>query len=192
MMNAMDMAQEIIRLSALCEAKDDQLSETQQKLKESEAECLEQARLNGMGSEREARLIAENAELTRKLAEQHKSALQKYNECEGDSETDPLERLRFFCSCSMRNRDWIDVERFFNDVSQLLEEAKRQAAPKDTARIDWIEQQLFGHRWDGVVGSGSRTYWTIQPGWRHVVKNMEGVSFREAIDKAMLAAAPQP
>ncbi len=37
------------------------------RLTESEAECLEQARLNGMGSEREARLMARVAELEREL-----------------------------------------------------------------------------------------------------------------------------
>lgn len=37
--------------------------------------------------------------------------------CEGDKESDPLERLRFFCSLAMGKQDWLDVEKFFDDIS---------------------------------------------------------------------------
>jgi hypothetical protein len=42
--------------------------EAEKKLAEVEAECLEQARLNGAGSERDARLLAKLAEVERKVA----------------------------------------------------------------------------------------------------------------------------
>jgi len=37
-----------------------------------------------------------------------------------DPEDNPLERLRFFCSLAMAGQDWIDVEPFFNDVTERL------------------------------------------------------------------------
>lgn len=45
-----------------------------------------------------------------------KTALDRFNECEGDKEPDPLERLRFFCSLAMNGQDWLDVEQFFDAV----------------------------------------------------------------------------
>lgn len=55
-------------------------------------------------------------ELTEFRKTQGETALAQYTECDGDSETDPLERLRFFCSCAMKGQNWLDVERFFNDI----------------------------------------------------------------------------
>lgn len=43
-----------------------------------------------------------------------------------DEETDPVERLRFFCSIAMNGQDWLDVEKFFDDV--IAERAKKDAA----------------------------------------------------------------
>ena len=49
-----------------------------------------------------------------------KTALERFYECQGDEENDPLERLRFFCSLAMNGQDWIDVEPFFDDVQTML------------------------------------------------------------------------
>ena len=35
---------------------------------------------------------------------------------DGWAESDPLERLRFFCSLAITGQDWIDIEQFFNDL----------------------------------------------------------------------------
>ena len=45
-----------------------------------------------------------------------KTALQRFTECDGWEELDPIERLRFFCSCAMTGQDWLDVEQFFDEV----------------------------------------------------------------------------
>lgn len=50
-------------------------------------------------------------------------ALQRYKECGGDEESDPVERLRFYCSLAMSGQDWLDVEPFFG---ALLAEARKQ------------------------------------------------------------------
>ena len=45
------------------------------------------------------------------------TAKARFNRVGGHDETDPIERLRFFCSIAMsRQQDWLDVEPFFNDV----------------------------------------------------------------------------
>lgn len=58
----------------------------------------------------------------------------------------------------------------------------------DAQRLDWLERKLFDKRWNGVLDSGSRTDWTIQRGYRHVVQQMEGRTFREAVDTAIKAS----
>ena len=46
-----------------------------------------------------------------------KTSLERYNAAmEGTIETDPIERLRFFCSIALTGRDWFDVEQFFYDI----------------------------------------------------------------------------
>jgi hypothetical protein len=46
------------------------------------------------------------------------SALDRFKECGGDGEPDPLERLRFFCSLAMNAQDWLDSEQFFDDLNK--------------------------------------------------------------------------
>lgn len=56
-----------------------------------------------------------------------KTAKQRYDELEVDKEeTDPLERLRAFCSLAMSGEDWLDVEPFFDAVK-----AQRDTGLKD-------------------------------------------------------------
>lgn len=45
-----------------------------------------------------------------------KSNLQKFYDLRADEISDPLERLRFFCSLCMNQEDWIEVELFFSDI----------------------------------------------------------------------------
>lgn len=45
-----------------------------------------------------------------------RTTLERFRECGGNEEPDPVERLRFFCSLAMSGQDWLDVEAFFDDV----------------------------------------------------------------------------
>lgn len=56
--------------------------------------------------------------MTALAAEPEPTALQEFNKCGGHEETSPLERLRFFCSLSMSGQDWLDVEPFFDALSE--------------------------------------------------------------------------
>jgi hypothetical protein len=53
--------------------------------------------------------------------EQH-PARQRFDDTGGREEPDPVERLRFFCSLAMNKQDWLDVEAFFDDVLDQLEQ----------------------------------------------------------------------
>lgn len=69
--------------------------------------------------------------------------------------------------------------------SQLTAATERaEKAEADAARIDWLEGALFDKRWNGVIDSGSRNYWRIHSGHRHATANMQGTTFRAAIDAA--------
>ena len=48
--------------------------------------------------------------------QQPKTALEKYNELIGGLPILPIERLRFFLSLSLKGQDWLDVEKFIDDV----------------------------------------------------------------------------
>jgi myosin heavy subunit len=62
--------------------------------------------------------------------------------------------------------------------------AERDELRRDAERLDLIAQ-LFEHKWNGVIDSGSRTDWSLVGPYRHVVAKMEGKTFREAIDAAL-------
>jgi hypothetical protein len=61
-------------------------------------------------------------------------------------------------------------------VAELEAEAKR---------LDFVESRLFGKSWNGVIDSGSRTYWRIASDHRHITQKMVGHTFRDALDNAM-------
>jgi len=72
--------------------------------------------------------------------------------------------------------------------AQLQEENTQQAAliercEKDVARINWLET-LFVKSWNGAIDSGSVTYWRLADDFRHRLQNMNGETFRDAIDAA--------
>ena len=49
--------------------------------------------------------------------EPKETALQQYNALTVDSvDPDPIERLRFFLSLSLKGQDWLDVEKFIDDL----------------------------------------------------------------------------
>lgn len=58
------------------------------------------------------------AALKEAIKNQSKSALAEFTDCAGSDETDPIERLRFFCSLAMKGQDWLDVEPFFEAIKQ--------------------------------------------------------------------------
>jgi len=49
-----------------------------------------------------------------------KSTIEKFKDLYGDLEESPLERLRFFCSLALNSEDWLDCEKFFDDLEQEL------------------------------------------------------------------------
>lgn len=55
-----------------------------------------------------------------------KTAKERFAECGGAEEASPLERLRFFCSLSMKIQDWMDVEPFFDDLAACIQAAEAQ------------------------------------------------------------------
>lgn len=62
--------------------------------------------------------------------------------------------------------------------------ALRKRAEEAEARLAWIERWLFEHKWNGVIDSGSRTYWYIAGNFRHITAKMVGDTFEAAIDAA--------
>ncbi len=67
------------------------------------------------------------------------SAMQQFNACDGGSEGDPVERLRFFCSLAMCGRDWFDVEPFFDAIKEK---------PLDTAPVQPESEITYAHKSD--------------------------------------------
>jgi hypothetical protein len=57
----------------------------------------------------------------------------------------------------------------------------------DAERLDFLEHKLFGKKWNGVIDSGSKTYWQIWSGYQHITQVMVGHTFRQAIDAARAA-----
>lgn len=79
------------------------------------------------------------------------TALQRFNECDGDTETDPLERLRFFCSLAMRGQDWLDVEPFFDAVKAaaptVVEPDVPETACWNRRPVAWLSTDCIGERY---------------------------------------------
>lgn len=68
--------------------------------------------------------------------------------------------------------------------------------PDDVALLDWLKDNLFTHRWNGVVGPGCAVHWHVAPDFRHKQADLidssgPGGDFRAAIKAAMIAASQQ-
>jgi hypothetical protein len=61
-----------------------------------------------------ALILMRQADEIERLRSQGGTAKERFDECLGGQEPDPLERLRFFCSLAMTGQDWLDVEVFFD------------------------------------------------------------------------------
>ena len=70
------------------------------------------------------------------------NAKEKYDkfmaECE---EPDPIERLRFFCSLAMGGKNWIDVEKFFDDLIAERKAIRAEALEEAAKVCDWYTKQ---------------------------------------------------
>jgi hypothetical protein len=76
-----------------------------------------------------------------------------------------------------------DKEAFEAYTAPLL--ARIAELEADAKRLDFVEGRLFGKSWNGVIDSGSRTYWRIASDHRHITQKMVGHTFRDALDNAM-------
>jgi hypothetical protein len=97
------LERQLAEFKALCADKSGAIQRMKLVIAEMEAEIIEQCRLHGIGSEREASLMAQVAALTSRPSQythnERKTTLQRYTEAmEGSVGTEPdaLERLRFF------------------------------------------------------------------------------------------------
>lgn len=68
-----------------------------------------------------------------------------------------------------------------------------EALRKDAERLDWLRDNLFTHKWNGVVGPGCSVQWQITPDYRFRQRELSETSgvmvgdFRRAIDAARSA-----
>ena len=69
----------------------------------------------------------------------------------------------------------------------LQKAAEIERLKLDAERLDFLEHNLFGKKWNGVIDSGSKTYWQIWSGYQHITHAMVGHTFRQAIDAARAA-----
>jgi len=71
------------------------------------------------------------------------TAKARFNRVGGHDETDPIERLRFFCSIAMsRQQDWLDVEPFFNDVIAERDALGALVSDLDESSSYWSEYEV--------------------------------------------------
>jgi hypothetical protein len=73
------------------------------------------------------------------------------------------------------------------EVAIKKADAENAALLLDAERLDFLEHKLFGKKWNGVIDSGSKTYWQIWSGYLHITHAMVGHTFRQAIDAARAA-----
>ena len=94
-------------------------------------------------------------------------AIDRFHKCGGDSEQDPIERLRLFCSIAMNGQDWLDVEQFFDALRQQQSEpvaCEKMRFALENCRLlaarhrkeDWALLILGFCAEGGVVGSVTR------------------------------------
>lgn len=75
-----------------------------------------------------------------------------------------------------------------------------EAAERDSQRLDWLRDNLFVNRWNGVVGKGCAVQWSVAPDYRFKSRELTDQSgiaagdFRRAIDnqRASIASEAKP
>lgn len=58
---------------------------------------------------------------------------------------EPIERLRFFCSLTMKGQVWLDIEPFFNDVNNELAQANATIAALQAKLEEEDGQEVVGY-----------------------------------------------
>ncbi len=159
------------------------------RLAESEAECLEQSRLNGMGSEREARLMARVAELERELESNDEYVLRiEHNNHSLRKELvasqHQVQQLREALWWIRETATGSELQKCIEALSLPHDITELDALKKDADRLNQLAT-LFERKWNGVVGSGGYYHWHLVGPYRHVVAKMKGETFGEAIDEAI-------
>ena len=89
-----------------------------------------------------------------------------------------------------------DVVTTINTLGQMADQLRTRLAEveKDAARLDWLRDNLFVHKWNGVVGSGCTVQWQVAPDFRFRQRELTENSgimagdFRRAVDAAIDAA----
>lgn len=61
-----------------------------------------------------------------------------------DEEGNPVERLRFFLSLALKGQDWIDVEKFIDDVSNHIAKAEQRVVEAIVAMLQQKHRNCFG------------------------------------------------
>ncbi len=106
-------------------------------------------------------------------------ALERFNATEGVGELDAIERLRFFCSLSMRGQDWLDVEPFFDALSKPPIAApagddRSRASEADTRRLDWLDSQREAY---GFADVHEGNVWEIRGAYGSIRQAIDHESF---------------
>ena len=97
------------------------------------------------------------------------TAKARFDNAGGHEETDPIERLRFFCSKAMSGQDWLDVEPFFDapiaepgtlaaklaelegQTENLLSACHRLALELECLLLDTKDSALVSRWWDSAM-----------------------------------------
>lgn len=83
-----------------------------------------------------------------------------------------------------------------DDTALFRKDAEREVAGlrNDAARLDWLRDKLFEHKWNGVVGKGCAVQWQVAGDFRFTQRELTddsgiaGGDFRRAVDRAMAAS----
>lgn len=128
------------------------------------------------------------------------SAMERFEQHEGYSVQDPVERLRFFCSLAMNGQDWLDVEQFFDALRRQQGEAV--AWLYESKNLYWVSSIRDKDKSEGVTETPlyREAAPQVPEGWKLVpvepVKpaNVLTPFWEQAMRgyRFVLAAAPEP
>jgi hypothetical protein len=113
-------------------------------------------------------------------------ALERFKECDGFGEPDAIERLRFFCSCALRNQDWLDIEQFFDAAITELTAARQEGYGQGKqAGRDEVLRELSEREPVATVGM-SAPYYALCDGSAILVNPKPEVIMLSALDVGTL------